>query len=144
MHSGGSLKEKWATIYIEAPIEEAKVIFYNRFGHGPERVTCTCCGDDYSISESETLEEASAYHRNCVWIEPSLKRSGAARYLDGDAKGNGEPMPSGYKHGYTKFGDWVPLDEYVKQDGVLIICDGDIKQSERRGDVPEQGYVWHD
>jgi len=50
MHSGGDLKEKWQYIYIEAPEEEAKVIFYNRFGHNPNRVTCTCCGKDYSIS----------------------------------------------------------------------------------------------
>lgn len=30
MHSGGGQKEKWAKIYIEAPEEEARVIFYNR------------------------------------------------------------------------------------------------------------------
>ncbi|KKN26710.1 hypothetical protein LCGC14_0871900 [marine sediment metagenome] len=37
MHSGGELKEKWHYIYIEADSEQqAKVIFYNRFGHNPE------------------------------------------------------------------------------------------------------------
>ncbi|KKL21424.1 hypothetical protein LCGC14_2445590 [marine sediment metagenome] len=64
MHSGGGLKEApYHYIYIEAPEEEAKVIFYNRFGHNPERVTCTCCGDDYSIGEEKTLAKLTEYHR---------------------------------------------------------------------------------
>lgn len=66
MHSGGGQKEKFSHCYIEAPENEAKVIFYNRFGHSPERVSCTCCGEDYSISESETLEQASGYQRGCA------------------------------------------------------------------------------
>lgn len=61
MYSGGSLKEKWEYIYIEAPQKEAELIFYNRFGHNPNRVSCTCCGNDYSISESESLEESTGY-----------------------------------------------------------------------------------
>lgn len=57
MHSGGGTKEEpYEYIFIEAPREEAIIIFYNRFGHNPERVTCTCCGDDYSITEYETLK----------------------------------------------------------------------------------------
>lgn len=67
MHSGGKQKEKFAQCYIEAPEPEAKVIFYNRFGHNPERVTCTCCGEDYSISEHKTLGQASGYQRGCKW-----------------------------------------------------------------------------
>ena len=57
-YSGGNKKENWENIYIEAPKEEAKVIFYNRFGHNPDRVTCTCCGPDYSIYEEETLQDS--------------------------------------------------------------------------------------
>lgn len=49
--SGGSEKERWGIIYIEAPEDEARVIFYNRFGHSPDRVTCACCGSDYSVYE---------------------------------------------------------------------------------------------
>ncbi len=63
MHSGGGQKEEWNKIYIEAPKEQAKIIFYNRFGHNPEKVTCTCCGDDYSISEYKTLGKATEYER---------------------------------------------------------------------------------
>ena len=66
MHSGGGTKEPpYEYIYIEAPESEARVIFYNRFGHNPERVTCSCCGDDYSISEEETLQQITAFERNC-------------------------------------------------------------------------------
>lgn len=64
MSSGGGQKEPWHYIYIEAPEDEAKRVFFAKFGHDPQRVSCTCCGEDYSISESETLEEATEYHRN--------------------------------------------------------------------------------
>ena len=63
MHSGGDLKEDHSHIYIEAPEDEACVIFYNRFGHSPHRVTCTCCGSDYSISSEEDLNELTDFHR---------------------------------------------------------------------------------
>lgn len=63
MHSGGRSKEEWEQIYIEASEEEATLIFYNRFGHNPNRVTCTCCGEDYAISEHKTLGEATSFHR---------------------------------------------------------------------------------
>ncbi len=56
-YSGGGTKEKWELIIIEAPEEEAKIIFYNRFGHSPNRVSCTCCGEDYSIYHFKTLGE---------------------------------------------------------------------------------------
>ena len=64
MHSGGGTKEEpYEHIFIEAPEDEAEVIFYNRFGHNPHRITCTCCGSDYAIDEYKTLKEATAYHR---------------------------------------------------------------------------------
>jgi hypothetical protein len=64
MHSGGGSKEKWEHIFIQAPESEARVIFYNRFGHSPDRVTCTCCGYDYSVSEYENLDAATEFHRS--------------------------------------------------------------------------------
>jgi hypothetical protein len=121
MHSGGGSKEAWENIYIEAEEEKAKVIFYNRFGHNPERVSCTCCGEDYSISESETLEQATGYERGCLWDD---KEGG---YVE--------------KHGRS----YIPyrtLIEYKKDSEVLFITDAEIKKSERTGDVPQEGYVW--
>lgn len=97
MHSGGGAKEGFEVCFIEAPEEEAKLIFYNRFGHSPERVTCTCCGADYSISTHDSLCEATAH-----------------------------------------------LGAELDTDGVMVIYAKDIKPEERRGTLPEQGYVWRD
>jgi hypothetical protein len=74
MHSGGGSKEPQEKIYIQAPEAEACVIFYNRFGHSPHRVTCTCCGKDYSVEESPTLEAASEYHRNKNTLDEYIKQ----------------------------------------------------------------------
>ena len=126
MHSGGSTKEKpYEIIYIEAPAAEAKIIFYNKFGHNPERVSCTCCGEDYSISERISLDQATAYHRNCRYDE---KINGYVEEPDLYSGGNGKIMT---------------VAEYLKEKDVLVIYAKDIKDSERHGDIPEQGYIWH-
>ena len=107
MHSGGGQKEEWSQIYIEAPESEARVIFYNRFGHSPDRVTCTCCGEDYAVNEYDTLDEATEYHRSGEYGKEKKTTS-----------------------------------EYEKNDEVLVIRKEEIKDHEREGDVPVQGYVW--
>lgn len=64
MHSGGGRKEgPYEHIFIESSEDEAITIFYNRFGHNPRRVSCTCCGEDYSISQSDTLHAATYCER---------------------------------------------------------------------------------
>ena len=123
MHSGGGQKADWAMIYIEAPEEDAKVIFYNRFGHNPERVTCTCCGEDYSISEGESIEQLTGYHRGCGY-DKSEKR-----YLESEST-------DGYH------GPYMTIEQYEESDGVLFIHAKDIKPVEKVGEVPEEGYVW--
>lgn len=137
MNSGGGKKEQWRLIYIEAPEEEAKVIFYNRFGHSPKRISCTCCGEDYSISEEESLAQMTGYHRGCRYTEGGL-------YLE-----PGEPIPAG-----DRLSKWsgvgsaasasggMTLDEYLAKPDVLAIPASLIKDEERKGSVPEQGYVW--
>jgi hypothetical protein len=62
MHSGGGSKEDYDLIFVELPEEDAVTWFYNRFGHNPNRVSCTCCGNDYSISEEEDFEQVAGYH----------------------------------------------------------------------------------
>jgi len=123
MHSGGGTKEPpYENIYIEAQEDEAKVIFYNRFGHNPDRVSCTCCGNDYSISESETIEQATGFHRNCDW---GKKEKG---YIEQKKE--------------TAYGEYKTVPEYEKEDNVLFIRDAEIQPNERIGEVPEEGYVW--
>lgn len=129
MASGGGGKEKYSYIYIEASNEEeAAIIFYNRFGHSPHRVSCTCCGEDYSVSYSETLEEATAYNRGCGWDETEKK------WAEG-------PGGSAWK-------EYVPLGEYLislcnVKGGILVIPETEIKPEERKGELPVEGYVWH-
>jgi hypothetical protein len=67
MHSGGGLKyPPFADIYVEAETqEEAERIFEGKTGERPHAVACDCCGANYSISEDETLAEATAYERGC-------------------------------------------------------------------------------
>lgn len=124
MHSGGGSKEKpFEYIYIEAPEAEAKVIFYNRFGHNPERVTCTCCGDDYSIYEEESLEQLSAYDRNCRY-EASTRQ-----WV--------EEIGASYR-------PYESIEEYKKREDVLIIPASEILDSEREGELPVEYDYYYD
>lgn len=110
MHSGGGCKEDpYEYIYIEAPMKEAISIFYNRFKHNPYRVTCTCCGEDYDVDESKTLEEATKYNR---------------------------------RYSYTDNRSAETLEEYKKHKYALFIEAKDIKEEEKKGEAPAQGYVW--
>lgn len=124
MHSGGGQKEDFSQCFIEAPEAEAKVIFYNRFGHNPERVTCTCCGNDYSISEYETLEQASGYERGCAYD------SEAEQYIE-------QPTEDSWR-------EYITLEDYIKRPDVCVIRADQISDDERVGELPTQGYVWMD
>lgn len=148
MHSGGGLKEPpYHFIYIEAPEEEAVKIFYNRFGHNPFRVTCTCCGEDYSVEAQESLAQLTAFHRNCRAVEQKRDPKtglfqrlpeGVNYYLEA-----GEKPPKGFSV-ETQFhlGTYKTLEEYKTQKDVLVITESEIKPKEHTGEVPEQGYVW--
>lgn len=163
MHSGGGSKEPYEYIYIEAPEEEARVIFYNRFGHNPERVSCTCCGDDYSISSEKSLLRLTGYERNCDSLEtPRDPETGLYKKPDDpwfdehyylEPGEEDEARKRGYsiresiakqvvrQHG-SDYGRYLTLDEYIAQNDVLVIRADEIKPEERVGDVPAQGYVW--
>jgi len=138
MHSGGGAKEDYEYIYIEAPEQEAKVIFYNRFGHSPDRVSCTCCGEDYSTSERESLEDLTGYERRGRFAY----FKGNDEVEEDEAWKYGKGMAEGYTSRYVDCE--IPLSEYVNSKGVLVIKSQDIKDEERAGSVPEQGYVWVD
>lgn len=155
MHSGGGQKESFSQCFIEAPEEEAKSVFYVRFGHNPDRVSCTCCGSDYSISESESLEQATAYHRNLRYMTPydgsrawrglsqeeRQRANEVSRYLE-----PGEAVPEGMFVQNDRFipGRPIALADYIANDDVLVIRAEEITEAERSADLPEQGYVWRD
>lgn len=83
MHSGGSQKLDWSSIYIEDQSRAIAIAaFESLFQRDPDHVTCLCCGPDYSISDHDSLEQASAYHRSCAfeggrWVEEPNTAYGA-------------------------------------------------------------------
>ena len=157
MHSGGDQKLDWPFIFIEAPLQEAKAVFYHRFGRNPDRITCTCCGEDYSISESEDLAQASAYQRNCRYDndtkhyveELSDRPMGGGTYEIRTMTGTDEtkteylnvgPDPYVTVEDFFKTGTGGSVEHYIP----LAIYAKDIKDEERAADLPEEGYVWVD
>lgn len=148
MHSGGGTKIKpYEYIYIEAPENEARVIFYNRFGRNPDQVTCTCCGSDYSLSEDEDLTQLTGYNRNCLWASFNSK---GEEVSESRAWVPGKGLQKGYTQRYVEeidplraaFAKYLTLDEYLAQKNILSIPAHEIKPEERVGTVPDEGYVW--
>lgn len=138
MNSGGGRKEKWAYIYIEAPEAEAKAIFFNRFGHNPDRVSCTCCGRDYSTDEEATLEQSTAYERNCEYDDKKKK------YVERQKQSAMDIRAKCRTKDTDPWGLHITLAQYIKRDDVMVIRKKDIKAKERKADIPQQGYVWVD
>jgi len=62
-------------IYIEAEELEAKRVFFARFDEDPNGRNCPCCGQNYSIDEYKTLDEATEYDRDGVDLEEFCKRA---------------------------------------------------------------------
>ena len=56
-HTNGIQKLEWNKVLIEANESEAISVFYSRFGINPNRVSCTCCGSDYSVWEDIDVAE---------------------------------------------------------------------------------------
>ncbi len=136
MHSGGSQKLDWHYIYIEAPREKAEIIFQNRFGRNPNRVTCTCCGEDYVIDESDGLAEATAFHRNCEWDEKKGK------YIEKQERRKMEIRKQCNAPKNDSWGLYQTIKKFEKRDDVLIIRKKDIKPEEKEGGLKCEGYHW--
>jgi hypothetical protein len=100
MHSGGYAKvhndagKEVSHIFIELPEATARYYFERKFGHNPDWIACSCCGENYSVSTHATLEEATEYERS--------------EYI--------------YNHnGFTNKKQTIPLERYMKRDNVIII-----------------------
>ena len=77
MFSGGCRKTEYSQVYIEADSEDqAEEIFEDRLNRNPNKVTCECCGNDFSITEYDSLEEATEFERKqrSVTLDDYLKR----------------------------------------------------------------------
>ncbi len=116
MNSGGGQKLDWDKIYIEGPSDSARKIFQALFDRDPDNVTCDCCGNDYSIDEYDSLEQASAYHRKCMFDKKANK------WIEKPDTSYGQ-SPSAYK----------TLKEYIKQDDVKVVYLKDLKAEDFYG-----------
>jgi hypothetical protein len=127
MHSGGSLKEAFHMAFIETDsMETARKVFFCLFEHGPDHVTCTCCGPDYSMHDPATLYESTAFHRGAISIskinDPENKWKGG-HHVD-----RAEDCPEGWeceknpiRIGMREGDVTVGLADYCAQDDVCII-----------------------
>jgi len=126
IHSGGFPKTQWDKIIIQAPKEEAIHIFYNRFNQHPHDVACTCCGENFSVSESSDLYQSTGYDRNCNWQNGYVEE----------------------QHPKNSWGKYLTLDEYLATQNVLVIFAHEINNEERTGYLPQpdNGYDegWND
>ena len=114
MHSGGTTKFKpYEQIYVEAPQELAESVFVTRTGQNPNWVACSCCGENYSVSEHESLDNATSFHR------------------------------SGYTHGSYKREEMKTILEYIQQPEVLVIRADSFTEEEKSAARPKSGrFVW--
>lgn len=162
MYSGGGSKLEWNYIYIEAPIDKAKIIFQNKFGRNPEKVTCTCCGADYSINESESLEQATGYERNCryayfdkegkevhkdiAWVSGrGLLKGLTEKYIEESDNIKIKEMTEKYPdNDWEEYYKYLTLQEYKEKKNILIISKNEIKKNEYVGRLKKEGYVWID
>ena len=161
MHSGGGQKLDWAHIFIEATEKEARVIFYNRFGRNPDRITCTCCGNDYSVNEEKgDLSQATGYERNCddvffnkegkeipkeeaKWVSGKGYINGVYEgYVERTRKSNLDIRKSCNTKKNDKWGLHQTMKEFEARKDILIIRKEEIKPKERNGSVPDEGFMW--
>lgn len=113
MHSGGRTKiEPFEKIYIEAPRDEALSVFYSRFGRNPYNITCSCCGGDYAVDEDDSIELATAFHRDAKWND--------------------------VEHTWDLASAEVSLADYIAREDVLVIRASEILPSERNYPAPSQ------
>lgn len=122
MHSGGKTKTQYHMIYIEAhDRKEAIGIFESRFNRSPFNITCSCCGEDYSIDSHDSIYEITGYHRNCRAISFDGRQHipGKTRcYIEND-----EEIPEGATvcRSFNSYGEYMTLEEYMKLPDVLIL-----------------------
>lgn len=155
MHSGGGQKLAWHHIYIEAPQAEAEVVFQNRFHRNPHRITCSCCGEDYSVSEEgDDLAQATAFERGCRFAhftKDGKEIPREAAWVSGKGYINGahgkyvEEQDTTYgRAGSAGSAGHLTLERYCEEPGVLVIRASEIKPEERRGKLKVEGYCWHE
>lgn len=67
-YADGKLKFKaFEWIIVEGKEEDALSLFMDITNVDPKKVTCTCCGQHYSIREFDSVFQATAFERGCCY-----------------------------------------------------------------------------
>lgn len=111
MHSGGQAKVQNGKVDVEYIIvegdePEAIALFQRTFNRNPLNVTCSCCGEDYSLTTG-ALDQITAYHRHCDYDESVKQWVDIPRF---------EEYPV------------IVLDDFLAQDNVRVVRDEKAKQ----------------
>jgi len=65
-YADGKLKFKsFEWIIVEGKEKDALALFMDITNVDPKKVTCTCCGQHYSIREHDSVFQATAFERGC-------------------------------------------------------------------------------
>jgi len=107
MHSGGKAKTSYENIYIEASESDAIDFFKSWFSRDPSQITCSCCGQDFSVRSYDSLEQATGYERNCVYED--------GRYIE---------KPKSYSGSSRKL---LTVDELLDKDSVAFFSQSDVE-----------------
>lgn len=69
LSSGGYQKEGFQKLAVNLSMDKAEKWFEETYGHDPYRMTCDCCGPDYSVYEFDSLEELRNHYNNVILAE---------------------------------------------------------------------------
>lgn len=73
--SGGCAKEPWDHILIQASPKAACAVFEYVFEHHPRDISCSCCGEDYLITQASEIDLATSLLIKAAdilpeWVKP--------------------------------------------------------------------------
>lgn len=87
MQTGGHRKTGYKYIFIDG--DSAVDRFETEFGRDPYEESCECCDADFAVSTFDTLEQATAYARDCrydyereIWVDEPADEADAVEPLD--------------------------------------------------------------
>ena len=135
MSSGGRTKlDQIDYVLIELPEDEAIAYFKAQFGRDPRAGTCACCGPDYEIMSFKTLQEATAFHRNCekayfrpdgtecpaeeAWRGWKAKQEYQWRYIERQDRALA---------GTGRWGEYIPLEKFIEMKNVIVLFEMDVR-----------------
>ena len=116
MHSGGGQKTDYAHIFVNLPYYSAVAWFEEYFDRDPNNITCECCGSDFSINESQSIEQATGFHRGGEYV---YRNSEGKIVPQEEGWKRGKGLVKGYSAGYENCK--ISLKDFNEKKDVLIV-----------------------